>query len=59
MEASVFSVLPLKEKRNPHAIDEEWPGYFVYFMHQLGKSTAKAHKDAMNRPAVAYVGVPR
>ncbi len=55
----MFSVLPLKEKRNPHAIDEEWPGYFVYFMHQLGKSTAKAHKDAMNRPAVAYVGVPR
>ena len=52
------------EKRNPHAIDtdgtawngQDQPGYFVYFMHQSGKATAKAEKDSMNQPPVAYFG---
>jgi predicted dienelactone hydrolase len=44
------------EKRNPHAIDDDYPGHFVYFMHQSGKATAKAEKDSMNQPSIFYVG---
>ncbi len=33
------------EKSNPNAIDEDWPGYYLYFMHQPGKAQAKAPKD--------------
>ena len=44
------------EKRNPHAIDDDYPGHFVYFMHQSGKATAKAEKNSMNQPSVFYLG---
>ena len=32
----------ISEKRNPNAIDEDWPDLFTYFMHQPGRSHAKA-----------------
>jgi len=33
------------EKRNPHAIDEDWPDDFVYFMHQPGSEQARGPKN--------------
>jgi dienelactone hydrolase len=39
------------EKRNPNAIDEEWPADFVYFMHQPGSEQARGPKN----PAVVRV----
>jgi hypothetical protein len=33
------------ERRNPNAIDEDWPGDFVYFMHQSGSEQARGPKD--------------
>jgi hypothetical protein len=33
------------EKRNPNAIDQDWPGTFTYFMHQPGGEQARAEKD--------------
>lgn len=32
------------EKRNPSAIDEDWPDIFTYFMHQPGKAHANAYE---------------
>jgi predicted dienelactone hydrolase len=42
------------EKRNAHAIDEDWPGYYAYFMHQPGSEHAKAYKEP--RVPIAYFG---
>jgi predicted dienelactone hydrolase len=33
------------EKRNPHAIDEDWPNNFLYFMHQPGSEQAIGPKN--------------
>jgi hypothetical protein len=33
------------EKKNPNAIDEDWPDMFTYFINQRGSETAKAYKD--------------
>ena len=33
------------EKRNPNAIDDKWPEYYVYFMHQPGSAQARGEKD--------------
>lgn len=33
------------EKRSPTSIDEEWPSWFTYHIHQPGKAHAKAFKD--------------
>jgi len=33
------------EKRNPNAIDDKWPEYFIYFMHQPGTLQARSEKD--------------
>jgi len=33
------------EKRNPNALDADWPGYFAYFMHQPGTAQARGAKD--------------
>jgi hypothetical protein len=33
------------EKRNAQAIDEDWPGDFVYFPHQPGSAQARGPKD--------------
>jgi predicted dienelactone hydrolase len=47
------------EKRNPHAIEDDWPDYFWYFMHQPGSGTARAEKDPRDRLPVPYVGLRR
>lgn len=46
------------EKRNPNSIDEDWPGLFVYFLHQPGSAQARGPKDAKTLP-VARVGIVR
>ena len=33
------------EKRNPRAIDGNWPDEFIYFKHQPGSEKANALKD--------------
>lgn len=39
------------EKRAAQAIDDDWPGYFTYFMHQPGRAQAFGEKDpAVMRP---------
>jgi predicted dienelactone hydrolase len=45
------------EKRNPNAVDEDWPGDYMYFMHQPGSEQAKAMKDPAQALAVPYVGL--
>jgi predicted dienelactone hydrolase len=45
------------EKRNPHAIDEDWPGFFVYFMHQPGSEQAQAAKELPAAMAVPHLGL--
>jgi predicted dienelactone hydrolase len=47
------------EKRNPNSIDEDWPGYFVYFPHQPGSQQAKAAKDSNKAMPITRVGLPR
>jgi predicted dienelactone hydrolase len=42
------------EKRDAHAIDDElgwedWPGYFIYFLHQPGSEQARGPKDAVGK----------
>jgi predicted dienelactone hydrolase len=44
------------EKRNPNAVDEDWPGEYMYFMHQPGSAQAKALKDPEQALPVPYVG---
>jgi hypothetical protein len=45
------------EKKSPQSIDEEWPGFFIYFMHQPGRQKAFGEKDppAM-KPVVSGFG---
>jgi predicted dienelactone hydrolase len=38
------------EKRNPHAVDEDWPDDFLYFMHQPGSEQAIGPKDPQGPP---------
>ena len=45
------------EKRNPNAVDEDWPGDYMYFMHQPGSEQAKAMKDPAQALPVPYVGL--
>jgi predicted dienelactone hydrolase len=45
------------EKRNPNAIDDDWPGYFVYFMHQPGSAHAKAAKDPEQSLPIPHMGL--
>jgi hypothetical protein len=55
------------ERRNANSIEDDWPDHFIYFMHQPGKATAKAHaelttmaeKDPAGRVPVEFVGGPR
>ena len=44
------------EKRNPQAIDEDWPDFFTYFKHQPGGEKAKALKDPIEVPKMPFVG---
>ena len=47
------------EKRNPRAIDEDWPDDFWYFMHQPGSAHAKAAKDPAQSLPIPHMGIPR
>jgi len=47
------------EKRNPNANDEDWPGYYMYFMHQPGSAHAKAAKDPEQAPPIPHMGLKR
>lgn len=38
------------EKRNPHAVDEDWPDNFLYFMHQPGSEQAIGPKNPHGPP---------
>jgi hypothetical protein len=44
------------EKRSPKSIDEDWPGDFVYHMHQPGSEQAKGPKDPVGALEVSYFG---
>ena len=46
----------VSEKRNPNAIDEEWPDMFIYFINQPGSKTAKANKDPEALRQIPHVG---
>jgi dienelactone hydrolase len=45
----------ITEKRNPNAIDQDWPGTFTYFMHQPGSEQARAEKDPKSAARVRRV----
>ena len=47
------------EKRNPNANDEDWPGYYMYFMHQPGSGHAKAAKDPEQTLPIPHMGLER
>jgi len=47
------------EKRNPNAIDDKWPGYFIYFMHQPGSEQAKAEKNPKAVMGIPHMGMKR
>jgi dienelactone hydrolase len=47
------------EKRNPNAIDDKWPGYYVYFRHQPGSDQAKAEKDPKAVMGIPHFGLKR
>lgn len=45
------------EKRNPNAIDEDWPDLFVYFPHQPGSEQFKAEKNPKQPLPVPHMGL--
>lgn len=45
------------EKRNPNADDEDWPGDYMYFIHQPGGETAKAEKNPQQLLPIPYLGL--
>lgn len=47
------------EKRNPNAIDDKWPGYYIYFMHQSGSAQARAEKDPKVVMRHPHLGIAR
>jgi hypothetical protein len=47
------------EKRNPNAIDEDWPGDYLYFMHQPGSGQANAAKDPEQALPIPHLGMER
>ena len=44
------------EKRNPNAIEDDWPDTYTYFMHQPGSEQAIAEKNPTQPLSVEYVG---
>jgi predicted dienelactone hydrolase len=44
------------EKRNPQAIDKDWPNDFIYFTHQPGSEKAKALRDPVDIPPMPQAG---
>jgi hypothetical protein len=47
------------EKRNPNANDADWPGFYMYFMHQPGSAHAKAAKDPAQSPPIPHMGLKK
>jgi hypothetical protein len=47
------------ERLNPHAIDDKWPGYFVYFMHQPGTAQARAEMNPAEAMRHPHMGLAR
>lgn len=47
------------EKRNPNANHEDWPGYYMYFIHQPGNETAKAEKAPQQLLPIPHFGLWR
>jgi hypothetical protein len=47
------------EKRNPNANDQDWPGFYMYFMHQPGSGHAKAAKDPNQSLPIPHMGLRR
>ncbi len=47
------------EKRNPNATDDDWPEFFMYFMHQSAKDQARAFKDPPRMLPVAHPRLKR
>jgi hypothetical protein len=45
------------EKKNPNAIDEDWPDMFIYFINQPGSETAIAEKDPKTLHRIQHVGL--
>jgi hypothetical protein len=45
------------EKGNPVSNDEDWPGYYMYFMHQPGSGQAMAAKDSDELLPVTHMGL--
>jgi len=45
------------EKKNPNAIDEDWPDMFIYFINQPGSETARADKDSEGVSRIQHVGL--
>lgn len=44
------------EKRNPKAIDDNWPDEFIYFKHQPGSAKANALKDPLATAPMPFTG---
>jgi hypothetical protein len=44
------------EKKNPNAIEEDWPDIFIYFINQPGSETAKAYKEPEAARRIPHVG---
>jgi hypothetical protein len=47
------------EKRNPNAIDDDWPAEFIYFKHQPGSEQARAEKNAKHTRPILRLAAPR
>lgn len=47
----------VSERRNPHSIADDWPGWYVYHIHQPGKDQAQAFKDLVATAAADPMGV--
>ena len=47
------------EKKNPNAIDEDWPDMFIYFINQPGSEMASADKNPETLRRFQHVGLIR
>ncbi len=47
------------EKRNPNAIDDKWPGFYVYFRHQPGSDQARGAMNPKSPLGIPHFGLKR
>jgi hypothetical protein len=47
------------EKRNPNAISDDWPGFYIYFKHQPGSEQARAEKEPATKRPVPRMSLSR